>query len=58
MESSVTWKPPPTVGILDAQLLTVNLFRKNPKGDDDILWEGFADGLYILQLALLLPRVD
>ena len=26
------------------------LFRKNPKGDDDILWQDSADGLYILQL--------
>ena len=26
------------------------LFRKNPKGEDDILWEDSADGLYILQL--------
>jgi hypothetical protein len=26
------------------------LFRKNPRGDDDILWEGSADGLHILQL--------
>ena len=26
------------------------IFRKNPKGEDDILWEDSADGLYILQL--------
>jgi hypothetical protein len=26
------------------------IFRKNPKGADDILWEDSADGLYILQL--------
>ena len=26
------------------------LFRKNPKGDDDILWQDSADALYILQL--------
>jgi hypothetical protein len=26
------------------------LFRKNPKGEEDTLWETSADGLYILQL--------
>ncbi len=26
------------------------VFRKNPKGEDDILWQASADGLYILQL--------
>ena len=26
------------------------LFRKNPNGDDDILWQDSADGLYVLQL--------